>query len=507
MKRRFLLVGASLVLLAGLLAVPGPEPARAAFPGENGKIVFEREGDIWTINPDGSDLENLTNSPQEPYGPRHEYDPAWSPDGTKIVFSEQTDEYYRGIDLFVMNADGSGKRCIACQSNDADLAPSWAPDGERVVFAADHGGGTPLGLAYPDEPNRSETLGEAFVWGFDPAWSPDGRKIAFYSDVYDDKESLYTVDADGTDRAALPAGPGIDTRPDWSPDGQRLIFTKQASEVSNNGSTLSEESDIYSMDASGGSLTRITDEPGAQHSAAYSPDGEKITYVDETRTHDSTYPDYDIRIMNADGSGSTFLSRGNSPDWQPRPADSTPPADTAAPDTAVDGGPPEITRSRVAEFAFSSDETGSSFECSLDGAAFSPCDSPKRYSGLEDGKHAFRVRAADATGNADLTPALSKWTVDTRAPRISKPRPGAGSVLGDRTPRISAVVRDGTTELARRDVRLFVDGKSRPFTYDRREDLLEKRTGKLSLGKHRIRIVALDEAGNRAVRYWVFRIR
>lgn len=64
----------------------------------------------------------------------------------------------------------------------------------------------------------------------------------------------------------------------------------------------------------------------------------------------------------------------------------------------------------MALFWLSADEAAS-FACSLDGAAYSPCDSPMRYSDLDPGWHTFAVRAVDAAGNADPSPARTRWLV------------------------------------------------------------------------------------------------
>ena len=92
-----------------------------------------------------------------------------------------------------------------------------------------------------------------------------------------------------------------------------------------------------------------------------------------------------------------------------------PPADTTPPDTTIDSGPTGTTSSTSASFNFSSTETGSSFECRLDTAAFATCSSPKAYSALSAGTHTFQVRATDAAGNVDPTPASRTWTVDAPA--------------------------------------------------------------------------------------------
>jgi hypothetical protein len=85
--------------------------------------------------------------------------------------------------------------------------------------------------------------------------------------------------------------------------------------------------------------------------------------------------------------------------------------DTVAPDTTVTAGPSGTVTSTSASFSFSSSEAGSSYQCALDGGAYAACASPKSYTGLAAETHTFQVRAVDAAGNADATPAASTWTV------------------------------------------------------------------------------------------------
>ncbi len=92
------------------------------------------------------------------------------------------------------------------------------------------------------------------------------------------------------------------------------------------------------------------------------------------------------------------------------------------PETTIDSGPPSLVNLGSAEFRFSSSEANSSFECSLNGAAFTSCTSPKtvpEVGPLGDGLHIFEVRAIDTTGSPDLTPASHTWTVDTTGPDAS----------------------------------------------------------------------------------------
>jgi hypothetical protein len=83
--------------------------------------------------------------------------------------------------------------------------------------------------------------------------------------------------------------------------------------------------------------------------------------------------------------------------------------DATAPQTTIDTAPPDPSAADV-DFFFSANET-STFECRLDGAAFSSCSSPASYTGLASGAHTFDVRATDAAGNTDATPASYAWSV------------------------------------------------------------------------------------------------
>jgi hypothetical protein len=93
--------------------------------------------------------------------------------------------------------------------------------------------------------------------------------------------------------------------------------------------------------------------------------------------------------------------------------------DVTPPGATIASGPEGTTGSNGARFEFASSEANSKFECRLDSATFVPCVSPKEYVGLPDGDHTFSVRAIDAAGNTDATPAGHAWTVDTLAPNTS----------------------------------------------------------------------------------------
>ena len=96
----------------------------------------------------------------------------------------------------------------------------------------------------------------------------------------------------------------------------------------------------------------------------------------------------------------------------PSPATRVLTVDTTAPDTKLVTVPPQgDTGEKGSTFEFVADDKNATFECSLDGAEFAACASPTTYLGLKEGEHVFRVRAVDAAGNRDPTPAEHKWAV------------------------------------------------------------------------------------------------
>ncbi|SDU18316.1 parallel beta-helix repeat (two copies) [Jiangella alkaliphila] len=116
-----------------------------------------------------------------------------------------------------------------------------------------------------------------------------------------------------------------------------------------------------------------------------------------------------VRVRAVDGGGAV----------DPQPAVYTWTIDQTAPETVLRSGPPSSTPSTRATFEFLSPETGSTFACSLDSGPFTACTSPKEYTNLAVGQHTFRVRATDAAGNLDQTPASQQWTIQPGGDPVS----------------------------------------------------------------------------------------
>ena len=127
------------------------------------------------------------------------------------------------------------------------------------------------------------------------------------------------------------------------------------------------------------------------------------------------------------------------------------------PQTTLDSAPSGLVESDEASFAFSATESPGSppFECSLDNAPFSGCSSPQNLTGLADGEHSFQVRAIDADGDPDETPAEAEWTVDTEAPLVTVGVPAAGATVFTPRPAITGTAGRAFGDSATVTVKIF----------------------------------------------------
>ncbi len=97
------------------------------------------------------------------------------------------------------------------------------------------------------------------------------------------------------------------------------------------------------------------------------------------------------------------------------------PVDCDPPETTIAGGPTGTTSDNTPTFDLQSDESGSTFECRIDGAPFASCATPFTAAALADGPHTLEARATDSSGNTDATPASRTFTVDTSVPADTDP--------------------------------------------------------------------------------------
>lgn len=285
--------------------------AEAAWPGANGRLAFRSDRgaspDVFAFDPGSGEVVNLTATELE-----RERQPAWSPDGTLVAFTRASREG-AAPDLFVMNADGSGRRRLT-RTKVAERDPAWSPDGTRIAYAARPAPGAPFRLFVMNADGSgvvqltSQAAGSA---DRSPVWSPDGERIAFVSDRDGGFPELYTIAADGTDLRRLTDNAVIDGNPSWSPDGSRIAVERCCADGT---------SEIVVIDLTTGLETDLTGTPDVhEFDPAWSPDGTAIAYV----ALPVGATNIDIWMMGADGSGRTRLTTHPAPDlapaWQPLP--------------------------------------------------------------------------------------------------------------------------------------------------------------------------------------------
>jgi hypothetical protein len=281
-----------------LIALTFAAPAHAAFPGAPGKIAFasDRSGhrQIYTINPDGTGLTNISRSAGA------EWDPAWSADGNFITYLS-ADHFDGGGNLYFMKGDGARKTHVLSASETV-VEPSWAPDSTKIAF--DRYGF--VETIRPDSTDWDVVAQSKPPFGVQPAWSPDGTTIAFGG-----AGGIHLVNPDGTgDHLIYPEG----AWPNWSPDGARIVVDVSSDQLSVDG--------LYVMDADGTDAVHIPNTYLDGH-PAWSPDGSKLvvqTYVPPAATEK-----WLIQIVDPTTGVHTALTDPSSsysdtdPDWQPAP--------------------------------------------------------------------------------------------------------------------------------------------------------------------------------------------
>jgi hypothetical protein len=167
--------------------------------------------------------------------------------------------------------------------------------------------------------------------------------------------------------------------------------------------------------------TSITSGPGAttgDTTPTFEFDSTEVGSSFECRVDSDAFaPCTSAVTTSALGDGAhTFEVRATDPagNTDPTPASSSFTVDATAPDTSIVTGPGATTEDTTPTFGLASTEGGSTFECSLDGALFAACSGPgdtHTTAVLALGPHTLAVRATDALGNTDATPATSAFTV------------------------------------------------------------------------------------------------
>jgi Tol biopolymer transport system component len=268
-----------------------PAPSSIAFASARSGVY-----NIYTMLDDGSDVQQLTSDAD----PDFSLLPAWSPDGSKIAFSSTRDRSSTGLDIWVMDADGSNQERLT-EAPGQNGRAAWSPDGSKIAYAS---------IVDVTSGESTVQVGEIWVMNADgssptaitsdgafansPSWSPDGSKIVFQSNR-DGTDQIYVMNADGSGITRLTNGEWGDQAPAWSPDGSKIAFqsTRDAPDPNN---AATSDIEVYVMNADGSSPTRLTTNSVFDGNVSWSASGNKLVFDTRRDGNEEVY------TMNRDGS-------------------------------------------------------------------------------------------------------------------------------------------------------------------------------------------------------------
>ncbi len=267
--------------------------------------------ELYEINLDGTEDRELASSH---YGVNHM---DWAPGGEKFAAVVYMDSSFNTWSIYVFDSDGSHPVRLTDTTGAADAEPAWSPDGTRILF-------TRIVFTSAREYTSQVLMmnadggGQAVVVadGFAAKWAPDGTRI-IYSSGKTGNHELYTSNPDGTEEQQLTHTDADESYPSWSPDGTQIVFTSSTGKWNSVESEATYE--IFVMNTDGTGLQQLTENNFPDSTPRWSPDGTRIVFVSDS----SGTGQYDVFVMNADGSNVTQVThvpagaRAINPAWRP----------------------------------------------------------------------------------------------------------------------------------------------------------------------------------------------
>jgi TolB protein len=281
---------------------------------------------LFRINPDGTDLRQLTHFQIKGSGIPGAGQPAWSPDAKRIVFDT---DYGRTkdaiINLFTIKPDGSGLAKVPLQVGLFNAAPAFSPDGKLVSFdweesaRALHEQGIDVANADGSDVRRLTALYSPNRRHGTSSWSPGGDWVVFTESRGTGASAILKIRPDGTGLRELTPWELRADNAKWSPDGSRILFN------SHRAPQPGESANLYTVKPDGSELVQLTHYSGGRLNAfagGWSPDGKHIVF--HLRGADPDGPGVNqLFIVDADGHNMhqlTHLSHGMNPgyaSWSP----------------------------------------------------------------------------------------------------------------------------------------------------------------------------------------------
>lgn len=183
---------------------------------------------------------------------------AWSPDSRKIAFSASRGK--ANMDIYVMNADGSGVRRLTNTKYARNLSPTWSPDGKKIAFVSTRFG-SPQVLVMNADGSGVKRLTYKGNYNQSPKWSPRGDWILFTGRDERARFDIFLVSPKTLKVKRLTQNQGNNKEADWSPNGRNIVFS----------STRSGASKLWVMTAEGKNARRLTFMPGKFETPTWSP--------------------------------------------------------------------------------------------------------------------------------------------------------------------------------------------------------------------------------------------
>ena len=160
---------------------------------------------------------NLTNSPAT-----IDDDADWSPDGRRIVYTSRAATARSSnavndpsVEIFVINAEGSGSPVRLTANDEEERAPAWSPDGKRILYIARKGGPDFELCVMSADGTGQRQLTDNTVGDLTSSWSLDGSQITFHRVVSPGRFQLFTIGADGKGERQITDTPGLNGFPKW----------------------------------------------------------------------------------------------------------------------------------------------------------------------------------------------------------------------------------------------------------------------------------------------------
>ena len=261
---------------------------------------------LWVSLPDGSDAHELF-----PNRPGRQTAVAWSPDGSRLLFSEDSPA---SAGLMLTDPAGSEPVLVlddTCEDvTCADIdAVTFSPDGTRIAFLRLVENGSliatmDVATGGVVELESTRTTGEPSNGA--PRWSPDGGRLIFdrqaTAPLGGRETNLFVVNADGSDLRRLTPNELFAIDPDWSPDGSSIVFL---SSVPFSGEEEPFANDIYTIGSDGTGVRRLTAD-GISVRPNWTADG-RIVFARVPIDAEGGVTAFELWVMNANGTGQTQL--------------------------------------------------------------------------------------------------------------------------------------------------------------------------------------------------------